>query len=101
MLHNSVSIRKCAFDDIPVPISRTGVRMVNPWQDLKCVTYDIFEVARDLHNDGEHAEYAKFTYSPEFTETGERIYGELWTANWWKTEQSTLGPGANILVFIL
>ena len=101
MLHSSARIRNCSFDDIPIPISRTGVRMVNPWQDLKCVTYDIFEVAQDLLNDGEHADYAKFQYSPEFDDDGNQVYGEVWSANWWKREQALLGADANILAFIL
>ena len=101
MLHSTVAMRTCTFEDIDIPISRTGVRMVNPWQDLKCVTYDLFELAQDLLNDGEHGHYAKFKYSPEFDDSGARLYGEVWSANWWKREQELLGPDANILAFIL
>ena len=101
MMHASTSVRSCNFDDIPIPVSRSGLRMVNPWQDLKCVTYDIFDVARDLLNDGERGTYAKFKYSPEFGSSGQRLYGEVWSGNWWKREQELLGPDANILAFIL
>ena len=100
-MHASTSVRSCNFDDIPIPVSRSGLRMVNPWQDLKCVTYDIFDVARDLLYDGEHGTYAKFKYSPEFGASGQRLYGEVWSGNWWKREQELLGPDANILAFIL
>ena len=100
-MHASTSVRSCNFDDIPIPVSRSGLRMVNPWQDLKCVTYDIFDVARDLLNDGEHGTYAKFKYSPEFGASGQRLYGEVWSGNWWKREQELLGPDGNILAFIL
>ena len=101
-IHSGTTLRKVDFKDIPIPVSRSGLRMVNEWEDLKCVTYDIFDVARDLLNDGEHAKYAQFHYTPEVDhDTGERIFGEFWTANWWKREQNLLGAEANILAFIL
>ena len=101
-MHSGTTLRKVDFKDIPIPVSRTGLRMINEWEDLKCVTYDIFDVARDLLNDGEHAKYATFRFTPEFDQdTGERIYGEIWSANWWKREQALLGAEANILAFVL
>ena len=100
-VHSSTTLRTIDFKTIPIPVSRTGLKMVNEWEDLKCVTYDIFDIAKDLLNDGEHAKYAVFKYTPETdATTGERIFGEMWSADWWKREQELLGMDANILAFI-
>ena len=54
-VYSQATLRTCHFKDITVPLSRSGVGMINVWQDLKAVTYDLFQIASDLLNDGDHA----------------------------------------------
>ena len=76
--------------------------MVNRWQDFKCVTYDLFGLATDLLNDGDHKHHVQWQYSPEYLVVGHaQVYCELWSANWWKRELEAVGPDAKILAFIL
>jgi len=76
--------------------------MVNKWQDLKCVTYDLFRLASDLLNDGDHKNHVQWCYTPEYlVVTGAQVYCEMWSGNWWKRQQDALAPGAKILAFIL
>ena len=92
-------LRVVDFNDFSIPVSRFNVPMVSSGGDMRCVTYDLQHVVQDLLNDGDHGQYAVFKYTPEFCEvTGQRIYSELWTANWWKSQQGLLGDDANILV---
>ena len=66
------------------------------------MTYDIYQVAHDLLNDGDHAHWAVWKHTPEVgAGTGMRSFNEMWTANWWKRQQDELGSHANILAFIL
>ena len=99
---DSTHLRHCTFDDIQIPVSRGGLDMVNKWQDLKCVTYDLFRLATDLLNDGDHKNHVQWHYSPEYlVATGAQVYCEMWSGNWWKRQQDALAPGAKILAFIL
>ena len=96
---DSGHLRAVDFNDISIPLSRFNVAMVSTGGDMRCVTYDLQHIVNDLLNDGDHGRYAVFKFSPENDEfTGQRIFSEMWTANWWKTQQDILGPDANILV---
>ena len=101
-VYSQATLRTCQFKDITVPLSRSGVPMVNVWQDLKAVTYDLYHIANDLLNDGDHAQWAVWRHTADATEaSGKRVFNEVWTANWWKRQQDEVGPDANILAFIL
>ena len=101
-VYSQAALRTCHFKDIEVPVSRSGVGMINVWQDLKAVTYDLYEIARDLLNDGDHAQWAVWKHSQDVGEgTGLRAFNEVWTGNWWMRQQAMLGSHANILAFIL
>ena len=101
-MDDSTHLRHCNFDNIQIPVSRNGLEMVNRWQDLKCVTYDLFRLASDLLNDGDHKNHVQWYYTPEYlTATGAQVFCEMWSGNWWKREKDSLAPGAKILAFIL
>ena len=93
------NLRVTDFNDYAVPVSRFNVSMVCTGGDMRCVTYDLKHVVQDLLNDGDHGKYAVFRFTQETSSvTGQRIFSELWTANWWKRQQDVLGCDANILV---
>ena len=82
-----------SFGQRSIPITNT---FLNRTYDF---TYDFKHVVEDLLNDGDHGKYAIFQFTPEFSDvTGDRIFSELWTGNWWQRNQSALGTDANILV---
>jgi hypothetical protein len=92
-------LRVIDFNDFTIPTSRYNVKMVSSGGDMRCVTYDLKHVVQDLLNDGDHGQYAIFKFTPETSDVnGQRIFSELWTANWWERQQLELGPEANILV---
>ena len=89
------------LSDIPIPISSKGIAMLCPGQDLKCVSYDVWEVVQDFLNDGDHHEYAVFKFKPEYDNTTkERLYSELWTGDWWQRQQIRVGMTKNIMAII-
>ena len=101
-VYSQSTLRTCHFKDITVPLSRSGVGMINVWQDLKAVTYDLYQIATDLLSDGDHAQWAVWKHTIDIGEvSGMRAFNEVWTANWWKRQQDELGPEANILAVIL
>ena len=73
--------------------------MLSKNQSFKCVMYDLWDTVQDLLNDGEHSEYAVFSYS-ETSLAGNRSVSELWTADWWKLEQERLPAHSSILAII-
>ena len=93
------NLRVVDFSDLDSPVSRYNVAMVSPGKDMRCVTYDFKHIVQDLLNDGDHGQYAVFKYEGDFSNVdGQRIYSELWTANWWRRQQESLGENTNVLV---
>ena len=100
VLHTA-SLRVREFSDIPPPISSQGISMICPGQDLKCVAYDLWAVVQDLLDDGDHHEHAQFRFKLEINPiTKQRVYSELWTADWWRSQQVNTGSDKNILAII-
>ena len=65
------------------------------------MAYDVWDIIEDLLNDGDHSDHAVFQYSPEFdAESGNRVYSETWTAEWWHRQQISVGLGKNIIALI-
>ena len=61
----------------------------------------MWDVLEDLLNDGDHAKHAQFKFKLERDPaTGNRIYHELWTGDWWRRQQANLGPKKNVLAII-
>ena len=87
---------------VPVPVTpKTNILMISPNQDVKCMAYDVWDIIEDLLNDGDHSDHAVFEYSPEFdAESGNRVYSETWTAEWWHRQQISVGLGKNIIALI-
>ena len=101
----SAKIRSRSFNDdpaVPVPITpKTNILMIAPNQDIQCMAYDVWDIIEDLLNDGDHPDHAVFRYSPEFeSESGNRLYSELWTGEWWHRQQISVGLGNNIVALI-
>ena len=104
VLENS-KIRIRTFNEdpaVPVPVTpKTNILMISPNQDVKCMAYDVWDIIEDLLNDGDHSDHAVFQYSPEFdAESGNRVYSETWTAEWWHRQQISVGLGKNIIALI-
>ena len=100
VLHTA-SLRVREFSDVPPPISSQGINMICPGQDLKCVAYDLWAVVQDLLDDGDHHEHAQFRFKLEINPiTKQRVYSELWTADWWRSQQVNTGSDKNILAII-
>jgi hypothetical protein len=54
--------------------------MINVWQDLKAVTYDLYQIATDLLSDGDHAQWAVWKHTIDIGEvSGMRAFNEVWT----------------------
>ena len=88
------------LSSIPTPCTpKHGISMLAKNQSFKCVMYDLWDTVQDLLNDGEHSEYAVFSYS-ETNVAGNRSVSELWTADWWKLEQERLPAHSSILAII-
>ena len=100
---DNAALRSCTFEDIPVPFAaQSRLPMIVVTADLRCVTYDLLSVAQDLLNDGDHGEHAIYQFAEDTHPTsGIRQFGEMWTANWWRSQQLELHEDANILVPIL
>jgi hypothetical protein len=101
----NAKIRIRSFNDdpaVPVPITpKTNILMIAPNQDIQCMTYDVWDIIEDLLNDGDHPDHAVFRYSPEFDpESGNKLYSELWTGDWWHRQQISVGPDSNIIALI-
>ena len=85
------------------PVSSQGVGMLSPNQKLSCMTYDLWDTIQDLLNDGEHSANAHFSYvqnAPE-SETSGQVFGEMWTAEWWRDQQAQIGKYEKILAIIV
>ena len=84
-----------------VPFTKDNVCMIAPEQQLSCITYDLWDTIQDLLNDGEHSTHAHFTYAPDIdSQTSNPLFGELWTAAWWKSEQEKVGQFEKIMALI-
>ena len=89
------------LNNVLKPVTRQGINMICPGQDIKCLTYNMWDVLEDLLNDGDHAKHAQFKFKLERDPaTGNRIYHELWTGDWWRRQQANLGPKKNVLAII-
>jgi hypothetical protein len=87
--------------DPTVPFTKDNVCMIAPEQQLSCITYDLWDTIQDLLNDGEHSTHAHFTYVPDIdSQTSNPLFGELWTAGWWKSEQEKVGEFEKIMALI-
>jgi hypothetical protein len=89
------------LNNVLKPVTKQGIHMICPGQDIKCLTYNMWDVLEDLLNDGDHAQHAQFKFKLERDPiTGSRIYNELWTGEWWRHQQANLGPKKNVLAII-
>ena len=98
----TAEMRVVSLDNIQRPV-KNGIEMICPGQDLKCITFDLWPVLEDLLNDGDHADHAQFRFKMEYDDDNlrtNRVYSELWTADWWRSQQVDLGVDANILAII-
>ena len=85
---------------IQVPLTpKHSYSMLSKDQSFQCTLYDLWDTLQDLLDDGEHAEYAVFNYTPEYRGSA-RVISELWSADWWKDEQAKLPPYSSILAVI-
>ena len=99
---SSAKLRTCDLNTLQRPKTRKGnIEMICPGQDVTCIAFNIRDVLEDLLNDGDHPTHANFKFKVEFTEKGDRVYNELWTGEWWRSQQARLGsPDKNVLAII-
>ena len=82
--------------DPPLPFTTDNVCMVSQDQEMAYMTHDLWQTVQDLLDGG------KFRYEPDPHPLSQNdVYGELWSADWWKKQQAELGKDAMILALII
>jgi len=87
---------------IAIPLSPDGHRMCEN-RLVRLHHFDIWELCCNLLEDAEHRRWCKWSYEPSVNDSDSRQYGEMWTANWWRQNQSKLPSqmGSKLLCILL